>query len=171
MMRNLYIISGKHIYRRFLVAHRNSSSLEMTYYTRIFLTISPYRSFLRVIFLLLRKNPIIIRINPKNPKKLSVESVNGTETGVDFVRSAILRLPVFTVATGVVTMISLSSIANNEMRIIVTPRPKTVHFQIFFRKTPGSKIPRISPIRGNTYSAYLISSGRPNSVRVTVQPK
>ena len=33
-------------------------------YTRIFFTISPYRSFLVVIFLLLRRMPIIARINP-----------------------------------------------------------------------------------------------------------
>ena len=45
-------------------------------YTRIFLITSPYRSFLVVIFFPLSRNPMIIRIGPKKPNQLSVESEN-----------------------------------------------------------------------------------------------
>ena len=120
------------------------------YYTLIFFTISPYRSFLIVIFLLLRSNPTIIRINPYNQKRLSAGRVNGVEIGSTFPRSARFRLPVFSTTAGVFGIMSLSSITNNERTIIVTPIPKIVHFHIFLRNTPGSNIPRMTPIRGKT---------------------
>ena len=114
---------------------------------------------------------MIAMMNPKNPKKLSVERVNGAEIGVEFTRSAALILPEDSVIVGVVGINSISSITKSEMIIINIPRLNIVHFQSFFLKIPGSRIHRMSPIAGNTNNIYLIHSGRLNSVRVTVQPR
>ena len=59
----------------------------------------------------------------------------------------------------------------NDINTIAIPNPKIVHFQIFFRKIPGSNILRINPIIGNTKRIYLTCSGRLNSVRVTFHPR
>lgn len=114
---------------------------------------------------------MIAMMNPKNPKKLSVERVNGAEIGVEFTRSAALILPEDSVIVGVVGINSTSSITKSEMIIIDIPSPNIVHFQSFFLKIPGSRIHLMSPIVGNINRTYLIHSGRPNSVRVTVQPR
>jgi hypothetical protein len=114
-------------------------------YTRIFFTISPYRSFFFVIFFDVRTSPKSDTQNPRNPTQKSVS------TGL-----ALDEAPqVVTISTAEVdtgpddtTRISVS-MRSSDMIIIVTQSPTIVHFQSFLRNTPGSSIPRISPMSGN----------------------
>ena len=84
---------------------------------------------------------------------------------------AISILPVLTTGVGVGDTTAWSSMTKRVMRIIAIPRPNTVHFHIFLRNMPGSRMPRMSPIAGKMKSPYITQVGRPNSVRVTLQPR
>lgn len=88
-----------------------------------------------------------IKIGPKNPNQLSVEREKGV-SGVFVSRAPISISPeiVWFMTAGVTG--AISSIMNKDKRRNVIPIPTIVHFQIFLRKIPGSKIPRISPISG-----------------------
>ena len=56
--------------------HSLSIHVYYAFYTRIFVTLSPYRSFFFVIFLLVSANPMIATKNPKNPIQKSVSTLN-----------------------------------------------------------------------------------------------
>lgn len=85
-------------------------------------------------------------VNPKKPKKLSVETLNGTSVTTG---EAATSIPEFVVGFGVTgTTEEVSSIRNNEYIIIATQRENTIHFQTRFWKSPGSNIPRIRPMIG-----------------------
>ena len=108
-------------------------------------------------------------MKPNIAKKVSVERVNGTSIALE-VAMLLRSIVVLTVLVDVGITNCWSSIIKREIRIMLIPNPKIVHFQIFLRHTPGSIIPLINPIIGKMKRIYLTSSGRLNSVRVTFHP-
>lgn len=126
-------------------------SRERKYYTRIFVTFSPYRSFFFVIFLLVRANPKIATQNPKKPIQKSESIINGVASGrSDLSESWSADIPlevVTTIGESVWDIVSVS-MRKSERIIIVIPIENTVHFQIFFRTIPGSSIHRSRPTSG-----------------------
>ena len=117
------------------------------YYTRIFFTISPYRSFFVVIFLLVKKSPSKVTNIPKNPIQKSISTTpDGFCTG-DMLRST-AEIALDELCMRVLDGLVSVSMRKNDMSIIVIPIPTCVHFHIFLRTIPGSKSPRISPMAG-----------------------
>jgi hypothetical protein len=104
-----------------------------------------------VIFLPLRRNPIMMRKNPKNPNQLSVERENADDVSwavvsvlISIPHSLDTELPV-TSGDGVGMT---SSMSISDTKSIVAPIHVMTHFQIHFLTIPGSRSPRMSHMTG-----------------------
>ncbi len=133
--------------RDFFATLRNDK--RPVYYTLIFFTISPYRSFFIVIFFEAKTSPPSASQKPRNPTQKSVSTA--PRVGALWFMIEVAESPPERVdgTTPVFTLVSVS-MKKNDITIIATPSPTCVHFQSFLRMMPKSKSPRTSPIIGNT---------------------